>query len=73
MGSPNSPVLKRLHSLNTSSSEFHSRLSDFLHGEEYQQCVPNLQGGDPAWLVDYLDKVCGHATLPHSLLKLKLP
>jgi hypothetical protein len=33
------------------------QLSNVLSGEEYTQCVPNLQSNDLRWLVDCLDKV----------------
>ncbi|KAF9642287.1 kinase-like protein [Thelephora ganbajun] len=59
MPSPNSPVLQELNQLDASSLDFHSKLYDLLYGKDYIQCVPNLQGGDPAWLVDYLDGVLG--------------
>ena len=33
------------------------------------QCVPNLQGDDLVWLIDYLDKVCHRITSSYSQLK----
>ncbi|KAF9643894.1 kinase-like protein [Thelephora ganbajun] len=57
MSSPSSPALQRLHRLDTTSPNFGDQLCDVLYGQEYQQCVPNLQDHDPLWLVDYLDKV----------------
>jgi hypothetical protein len=66
MSSPTPPALQRLHRLNRSLSGFHDQLSNALYGREYRQCVPNLQGDDLAWLVDYLDKVCCRIALPHS-------
>ena len=57
MSSPTSAVLRQLNHLNRSSPEFHDQLSNALYGEEYQQCVRNLQNDDLAWLVEYLDKV----------------
>jgi hypothetical protein len=57
MPSPNFPILQQLDRLNESLSGFHDQLRDLLYGEEYKQCVPNLQGDDLVWLVDYLDKV----------------
>ncbi|KAF9643889.1 kinase-like protein [Thelephora ganbajun] len=56
MSSPNSPTLQQLHRLDASSPDFGDQLSNVLYGHEYQQCVQNLQGHDPVWLVDYLDK-----------------
>lgn len=66
---PNFPALKKLYGLNASLSEFHGQLNDLLCGEEYRKCVPELQGDDLAWLVDYLDKVRHCGALPHSPLK----
>ena len=68
--SPPSPLaLQKLHGLDTSLSEFHDQLNGLLHGEEYRQSVPNLQGDDLAWLVDYLDKVRCHVAFLHPPLK----
>ena len=50
-------VLKQLHGLDRTSSQFHKRLSDLLRSEAYRSAVPNLQGEDLAWLVDYLESV----------------
>ena len=61
--------LQRLRHLDRSSSEFHEQLYNILYGEGYTHCVPNLQNDDLVWLIDYLDEVRCHATLPHSLLK----
>ena len=69
MSPPNSPVLQQLHNLNRSSPDFNDQLSNVLYGEEYQKCVPNLQGEDLVWLVDYLDEVCRNISPSHSLLK----
>jgi len=63
MSSPSPSVLRRLHRLDRSLSGFHNQLSNVLYGEEYHQCVPNLQADELAWLVDYLDKVRHRATL----------
>jgi hypothetical protein len=49
--------LQQLHDLDRASPQFHEQLSSFLRGEEYQNAVPNLQGEDLAWLVEYLDSV----------------
>ncbi|KAF9643878.1 hypothetical protein BDM02DRAFT_3191109 [Thelephora ganbajun] len=56
MSSPSSPTLQQLYRLDASSPDFGDQLSNVLYEQEYQQCVPNLQGDDPVWLVDYLDK-----------------
>lgn len=53
---PSGP-LKQLHSLDKASPHFHEQLSSFLHGDEYRNAVPNLQGEDLVWLVEYLDSV----------------
>ena len=63
MSSPNTPALQKLHRLKGSSPDFYDQLSDVLYGEEYQQCVPILQGDDLVWLVDYLDKVGYHVAV----------
>jgi len=67
--SPNSPTLQQLHRLDSSSPEFHDQLCNVLYGEEYVKCVPNLEGDDSVWLVDYLDKVRSRVTLLHSPFK----
>ena len=62
------PILQQLDLLNRSSPDFHDQLSNVLYGEEYQQCMPNLQGEDLVWLVDYLDMVRCHIALPRLRL-----
>jgi len=69
MSSPGPPALQRLHSLDRSPPEFQDRLSNILYGEEYQKCVLNLRNDDSVWLVDYLDKVRRHVTLPFPPLR----
>ena len=69
MPPPGLPVLQRLYHLDRSSSGFHDQLSNILYGEEYQKCVPNLQGNDLVWLVDYLDRVSRHVAFPHSMFR----
>ena len=63
-------LLQQLHRLDRFSSGFHDQVSNVLYGEEYKQCMPNLQGDDLVWLVDYLDNVRHHVSLLHSPLKL---
>jgi hypothetical protein len=63
------PTLQQLDRLDRSSPDSHDQLNDVLCGEEYKECVPNLQGDDLAWLVDYLNKVCRRIAPPHSPLK----
>ena len=69
MYSPDHPPLQQLHRLDRSSSGFHDQLSSVLYGEEYQKFVPNLQGDELVWVVEYLDKVRRHAALSRSLFK----
>lgn len=65
----NPPPLQKLRCLNKPlSAGFHDQLASILSAEEYKQCVPNLQGDDLVWLVDYLDKVRPCVALPHSPL-----
>lgn len=68
MSSPSSPTLQQLHRLDKPSPDFHDQLCNILYGEEYVQCVPNLQNDDAVWLIDYLDTVRCHVALSHSLL-----
>ena len=69
MSSPSHPVLQQLHHLDRSLSGFQDQLTNVLYGEEYRQCVPNLQGNDLVWLVEYLDKVRCRAALSNFPLK----
>lgn len=69
MAPPSSPALQQLLHLDASSSDFDSQLNHVLHGQEYRQCLPTLQGDDVAWLVDYLDKVCRRAVFHRPPLK----
>ena len=70
MFSPSLPSLQQLNRLDRSLSGFHDRLCKVLYGQEYAQCVPNLQDDDLVWLVDYLDKVPRRKAIPRSYLKL---
>ena len=67
--SPSSPALQELHNLDTSSSNFQDQLCNTLYGKEYMNCVQNLEGDDPTWLVNYLDKVRLRVSFTHSILK----
>ena len=69
MSLPSSPALQQLNSLERSSPDFHDQFCNVLYGEEYVQCVPNIQGDDLAWLVNYLDKVRRRVALLRSPLK----
>jgi len=68
MSSPARPALQRLHQLDKSSPGFQDQLCNVLHGKEYQNCVPNIQGDDLVWLIEYLNSVCCRIALPHSQL-----
>ena len=59
-------VLKKLHGLDRTSSQFHKRLSGLLRSEAYRSAVPNLQDEDVAWLVDYLESVSLQTISPKS-------
>ena len=50
-------LLQQLRRLDRSSSELHDQLCNILYGKDYTRCVPDLQGDDLAWLIDYLDNV----------------
>ena len=69
MSPPGPPALQQLHHLSKASPTFHDQLRNVLYGEEYRQCVPNLEGDNLVWLVDYLDKVPGRIIFPRSPLK----
>ena len=69
MSSPSPPAFQQLRQLNRSSPDFHDQLSNVLYGEEYQQCVQNLQDYDLVWLVDYLDNVRRHTSFPRTPLQ----
>lgn len=57
MASPSSPVLQKLPNLETSSPDFQAQLFNAFYQEEYVKCVRDLEGDDPTWLVNYLDRV----------------
>ena len=59
-------VLKQFQGLDRTSSQFHKRLSGLLRSERYRSAVPNLQGEDLAWLVDYLESVSIQTIPPKS-------
>ena len=61
---PALPSLQQLGQLDRYSSEFSYKLGEILRGEEYIQHVPNLQGDDLMWLVNYLDEACRPAISP---------
>jgi hypothetical protein len=63
-----SPILQEFSCLDRSSQDFPKKLCDLLYGDEYTQCVPDLQDNDPIWLVEYLDQVWRHISLHTSNL-----
>lgn len=71
MASSGPPVLHKLRLLDTSSADFDDQLCNVLYGEEYVKCLSSLEGGDAAWLVDYLDKVRHCAALSYLPLSLR--
>ena len=64
MPPPNPLVLQQLDRLDRSSPEFQDQLYTIFRGEEYSQCVRDLQGDDLVWLVDYLDRVRRRVAFP---------
>ena len=68
MFSPNAPILQDLHRPNLFSSDLRDKFSRTVWLSRYKRCMSNLQRDDLAWLVDYLDKLCHRAALPHSPL-----
>ena len=70
MSSLRPPVLHQLHCIDRSKSGFSDELNDVLNDEEYQRCVPELQGDHLVWLVDSLDKVSQRIAHPCSSIKL---
>ena len=57
---------QQLRDLDRASPQFHKQFVDFLRGDEYRNAVPNLQGEDLTWLVEYLDSV-SHWTISPRL------
>ena len=43
--------------LDKASPQFYEQLSGFLQGKKYRDAVPNLQGEDLVWRIEYLDSV----------------
>ena len=64
MSSTSLPAMQRLRSLDRSSPGFHDQVCSVFYEEEYQKCVPDLQGDDSAWLVEYLNEVRRRIILP---------
>lgn len=70
MSSSSSLVLQEFIQLDRSSQDFPEKLCDLLYGEDYRQRAPGLQDEDLMWLVEYLDQVWHHTTLPHPRFQL---
>ena len=66
MSSISLPALQQLRSLDRTSSGFHDQVCSVIYGEEYQECMSDLQGDDSAWLVEYLNEVRRCVALLHS-------
>lgn len=64
MPPPSSLLLRQLDRLDRSSPEFGDQLKNVLYGQEYTQCVPNFEGDDLMWFVEYLSTVRRHTPLP---------
>ena len=60
--------LQQLRDLDKSSPQFQEQLRGLFRGEEYQGLVPNLQGEDLVWFVEYLDGVSLQTIYPYSVL-----
>jgi hypothetical protein len=73
MSSSAPPPLQQLSRLDRASSEFPQQLDNVLRGQEYKQCVLNLQGDDLTWLVNYLDEVCRPVDPPPGTRLLNCP
>ena len=69
MALPNSSALQKLHNLDASSPDFQDQLCNTLYGKEYMDGVQGLEGDDPTWLVNYLDKVRLRVSFTHSMFK----
>lgn len=49
--------LQKLHNLDKTSPQFYQEISEFIHGKDYRDAIPTLQGEGLVWLVEYLDGV----------------
>lgn len=56
--------LRHLRNLDRTSPRFHEELSDFLHGDEYQNFFSRLRNEDLVWLAEYLDNAGLRPFLP---------
>ena len=63
---PGFPILQELANLESTSQDFPDQLHGLLYGDEYRQCLSNLQNDHSSWLVEHLDQVRHHITLLHS-------
>ena len=66
---PISP-LDQLRSLDWDFPELHDYINSILYGTEYRRWVENLECGNLAGIVDYLDMVCPRGLLLPSRVKL---
>jgi len=60
--------LDQLRRLDKFSPTFYDQVSDIFGEEGYKQWVLNHRGDDLVGFVDYLDKVCRHASFLRSPL-----
>ena len=65
-------LLQQLRDLDTASPQFHEQLTSCIRESEFRSAVPDLQGEDLAWLVEYLDGVSLQPIFPHSALNTML-
>jgi len=56
--------LQQLCNLDRASPQFHKQISEFLRGKDYRNAIPNLQGEDLMWFVEYLGSVSFQAIFP---------
>ena len=71
MSSSTPSTSRGLGRLNRSSFDFHDRLMDAIHGDEYYvECLQDIEADDLVWLINYLDEVRYRFALSPSLLKL---
>ena len=62
-------ALQELYHLDASAPEFCDRLDNFLHSQEYNECVLDLDSVDLTGLANYLDKVRCHAPVSPLCIK----
>ncbi|KAF9643686.1 kinase-like protein [Thelephora ganbajun] len=57
MALPAHLILQQIAQLDRTSPDFYNQLDNTLDGQEYRQCVSDIEHDDLVWLVDYLDEV----------------